>query len=50
MDRVDNQYLRPTTIIDSDHKSIVEYAQETVSGAGKDPIAQAIKLLLCSAG
>lgn len=40
----DNQYLKPTSIIDSDHKSIIEYAHHTVSGAGKDPIAQAIRL------
>jgi len=41
---IDNQYLNPTPIIDSDHKKVIEYAQDTISDAGKDPIAQAIKL------
>jgi len=44
MAATDNQYLTPTSIIDSDHKTIVECARKTVSGTGNDPIAQAIKL------
>ena len=44
MKTVDKKYLTPTTIIDSDHPDIVEYARQTVSRAGDDPVAQAVKL------
>ncbi|RLF57338.1 MAG: transglutaminase [Thermoplasmata archaeon] len=35
--------MRPTRIIDSDHSSIVEFAEETV-GDSKDPVKQAVRL------
>ena len=38
------KYLSPTSIIDSDHPAIVEYAEETVKDAGNDPVSQAVKL------
>ena len=44
MEHIDKKYLSPTAIIDSDHPSIIEYANDTVSGAGKDPVAGAVKL------
>jgi transglutaminase-like putative cysteine protease len=43
MNRVDKQYLTPTSIIDSDHRAIIVYARETIDGS-KDPINQAIKI------
>ncbi len=42
-DRIEEKYLRPTRIIDSDHSSIVEFAEETV-GDSKDPVKQAVRL------
>jgi transglutaminase-like putative cysteine protease len=36
-------YLQPTAIIDSDHPSIMEYAEHTV-GESSDPMEQAVKL------
>jgi len=44
MDTVDKKYLSPTAIIDSNHKTIVEYASRTVIGAGEDAAAKAVKL------
>ncbi len=44
MDHIDRKYLSPTAIIDSDHATIVEYANETVKDAGSDPIDKAVKL------
>ncbi len=44
MEQMDNKYLSPTAIIDSDHKKIIEYANETVSSAGDDPVKVAVKL------
>jgi len=44
MDQMDNKYLSPTTIIDSDHEKIVEYANDTVSDVGGDPVDNAVKL------
>ncbi len=38
------KYLVPTEIIDSDHKTIVDYAMRAIDGAGEDPIARAVKL------
>ncbi len=38
------QYLSPTAIIDSDHPSILEYAADSVRGAGDDPVEKAVKL------
>ena len=44
MDNMDKKYLAPTAIIDSDHKTIIEYANDTVVDAGQDPIEKAVKL------
>jgi len=44
MNHMDEKYLDPTQIIDSDHKTIIEYANDTVVDAGQDPIEKAVKL------
>jgi transglutaminase-like putative cysteine protease len=44
MDFVDQKYLSPTSMIDSDHPAVVEYAHETVKEAGDDAVSQAVKL------
>ena len=41
---MDKKYLDPTAIIDSDHKTIIEYANDTVRHSGKDPVETAVKL------
>jgi len=41
---LDEKYLSPTAIIDNDHEKIIEYANDIVSDAGKDPIDRAVKL------
>ena len=37
-------YLQPTAIIDSDHPDILRYAGRTVTGAGDDPVNKAVAL------
>ena len=44
MNSMDQKYLSPTSIIDSDHPTVIGYANETVKDAGSDPVAQAVKL------
>ncbi|MGD8548318.1 MAG: transglutaminase-like domain-containing protein [Desulfobacterales bacterium] len=44
MNHMDKKYLAPTKIIDSNHKTIIEYANDTVGDAGRDPIEKAVKL------
>ncbi|MGA7143518.1 MAG: transglutaminase-like domain-containing protein [Desulfobacterales bacterium] len=44
MDFVDQKYLSPTSIIDSDHPAVVNYAHDTVKDSGNDPVSQAVKL------
>ncbi len=44
MGRMDQTYLLPTAIIDCDHVQIIEYANDTVRGLGKDPVEKAVKL------
>jgi transglutaminase-like putative cysteine protease len=44
MDQMDNKYLSPTTIIDSDHEKIIEHANDTVNDVGGDPVDNAVKL------
>ncbi len=44
MEHIEKKYISPTSIIDSDHPSIIAYANDTVGGAGKDPVAMAVKL------
>lgn len=43
MSQIDQKYLDPTPIIDSDHPSIIDYATETI-GETADTIQKAIKL------
>ena len=43
MSKIDQKYLDPTPIIDSDHPSIIDYATETI-GETTDTIQRAIKL------
>ncbi|MBL7203735.1 MAG: transglutaminase domain-containing protein [Desulfobacteraceae bacterium] len=43
MSQIDQKYLDPTAIIDSDHPSIIDYAMETI-GETTDTIQRAIKL------
>lgn len=43
MSQIDQKYLNPTPIIDSDHQSIIDYATETI-GETTDTIQRAIKL------
>lgn len=43
MSKIDQKYLNPTPIIDSDHQSIIDYATETI-GETTDTIQRAIKL------
>lgn len=45
MKKEDERYLRPTAIIDSDHKSIRDYAVEVICDS-KEPIERAVKLYL----
>lgn len=44
MQHVDQQYLTPTSIIDSDHPSVVQYAQEVTAGMENDSLRRAVKL------
>lgn len=44
MDHVDEKYLNPTAIMDSDNERIIEYGRVTVGGDGKDPVERAVKL------
>lgn len=44
MDSIDNAYLLPTSIIDSDHETIVDYAYTAIEYAGRDPVSKAVKL------
>ncbi len=43
MELIDQAYLKPTSIIDSDHPTVVEFAQKVV-GRSRDPLNQAIKI------
>src|SRR5512139_832183 len=40
----DSIFLLPTTIIDSDHESIIEFANKSIGHGKEDPIAKAVKL------
>ena len=44
MDQIDEKYLNPTSIIDSDHRRIIEHAKETIGDGTKDPVEMAVKL------
>jgi len=40
----DKIYLLPTSIIDSDHESIIAYANQVIGQSGRDPISKAVAL------
>jgi transglutaminase-like putative cysteine protease len=42
-DSLDKRYLTPTAIIDSNHRTIVHHATDTIGGS-KDPVEQAVSL------
>ena len=44
MNPVDERYLLPTSMIDSNHKRIVEYAKDHIRHVEEDPIKKAVKL------
>lgn len=44
MDTIDKQFLRPTGMIDSDHASIIAYAEKVTAKDGDEPVAQAVSL------
>jgi len=44
MKSVDEKYLRPTAIIDSDHPRIIAYAMEKTEGTEDDAVARAVRL------
>ena len=39
-----NDYLRPTSVIDSDHEAIVAHAKDILKDAAQDPVSKAVKL------
>ena len=41
---MDKKYLSPTSIIDSDQDTIIEYAADTVAGSGNDAVSRAVAL------
>lgn len=45
MENDSQRYLIPTSIIDSDHKRVRDFAMETIDGR-KDPVEKAVKLYL----
>jgi transglutaminase-like putative cysteine protease len=45
MEIVDQAYLNPTTIIDSDHPAVIDFAQTAV-GSSRNPVDQAVKIYL----
>lgn len=40
----DKVYLSPTPILDSDHESVIAYAEKVTAGAGEYPVEKAVKL------
>lgn len=44
MDQIDQKYLSPTAIIDSDHPKIVQFARETIGDGSREHMDMAIKL------
>lgn len=45
MELIDQAYLNPTSIIDSDYPTIIEFAQKAI-GRNREPIDQAVKIYL----
>ncbi|MFH1625771.1 MAG: transglutaminase-like domain-containing protein [Pseudomonadota bacterium] len=44
INQVDKKYLSPTSIIDSDHEKITEYARDTIGDTTEDKVEMAVKL------
>jgi transglutaminase-like putative cysteine protease len=44
MDQIDDKYLLPTPIIDSDHESVHRFAMEATQGVPDGPVEKAVKL------
>lgn len=44
MKPIDEEYLLPTSIIDSDNEEIMAYAFTTIGNTHKDPVSKAVKL------
>jgi transglutaminase-like putative cysteine protease len=44
MKQIDEKYLMPTSMIDSDHESIVEHVMEITQGTEDNPVKKAVKL------
>ena len=44
MEPLDEKYLLPTAIIDSDHKDIIGYAKEATKECGDDPVTKAVRI------
>ena len=44
MEHIDKNYLLPTSIIDSNHELVIQFAYDTVGDSAKDPIEIAVKL------
>jgi len=44
MNEMDQKYLSPTAIIDSDNKEIIEYGLDVLGDGAQEPIEKAIKL------
>ncbi len=43
MEKADGEYLAPTSIIDSDHGRVIQYARDCVDGA-EEPVDRAVRL------
>ena len=44
MDQIDKIELLPTSIIDSDHKKIIEYAMDKIGDRTGGPMEKAVKI------
>jgi len=47
MEEVNLKFLSPTSIIDSNHRSVRDFAMETIGGS-KDPVEKAVRLYLAA--
>ncbi len=47
MEEENLKFLAPTSIIDSNHRSVRDFAMETIDGS-KDPLERAVKLYLAA--
>ena len=44
MENIDEKYLLPTAIIDSDHKDVIAFAAESTADTENDPVREAVAL------